>query len=151
MCGYIVVTNIVAISSDHAGFDLKEILKPVVEELGFSYKDLGGHDASSVDYPDMGKLTADEVASGAARFGIVICGSGIGISIAANRNIAVRAALCHNVYMAEMARKHNDANILALGARVIDVPTAIDCVKKFLSTEFEGGRHKARVEKLSQN
>jgi ribose 5-phosphate isomerase B len=98
----------------------------------------------------MGVEAADIVANGEADFAVVICGSGIGISIAANRNPRVRAALCHNVYTAEMARKHNDANILALGARVVDEAVAKECLKVFLSTSFEGGRHEARVKKLGK-
>lgn len=144
--------KIVAIASDHAGFELKQALKPYIEEsLGLIVNDLGTHDTQSVDYPDYGAKAAEAIASGEADYGVIICGSGIGISIAANRNPKARAALCHNAQTAKLARLHNDANILALGARIIDQEIAQECIDAFFTTEFEGGRHQARVEKLSKN
>jgi ribose 5-phosphate isomerase B len=101
-----------------------------------------------VDYPDYGYLVADAVTSGRAQFGIAICGSGIGISIAANRKAGARAALCHNAHTARLARQHNDANIIALGARILSETEAKECVRQFLTTDYEGGRHRIRVEKL---
>ena len=136
----------IVIASDHAGFDLKQA---VIAHLGASnVLDLGTNSADSVDYPDFGSAAADAIERGEAEQGIIICGSGIGISIAANRNPAVRAALCVTPEMARLGRLHNDANVLALGARLVDVNTALECVDVFLKTEFEGGRHARRVEKL---
>ncbi|MCE3232421.1 MAG: rpiB [Rickettsiaceae bacterium] len=138
----------IAIASDHAGFALKEILKQEADSLGYKVTDFGTNSTDSVDYPDYGYMVANSVASGETKFGVVICGSGVGISIAANRNPKIRAALCHNADIAKLARQHNDANVLALGARVVDEKTAKECLKVFLNTEFEGGRHQGRVEKL---
>lgn len=138
----------VAIASDHAGFALKQVLKSDLESLGFEVLDLGAHDETSVDYPDFGRALADRVASGDAKAGVLVCGTGIGISIAANRVPTVRAALVHNEMTAEMARAHNDANVMAVGARVTDEPMARACLKVFLETPFEGGRHARRVDKL---
>ncbi len=138
-----------AISSDHAGFDLKEALKTHFADR-VDWVDLGTDTKDSVNYAEYGKAVGDALVSGKVEQGIVICGSGIGISIAANRNRAVRAALCTDVTMARAARLHNDANVLALGARIIGFQVAVDCVEAFITTEFEGGRHVARVESLSQ-
>lgn len=138
----------IAIGSDHAGFLLKETLKKQISDAGFIVNDLGTNSEESVDYPDFGYAVADQVAEGKADFGVLICGTGIGISIAANRNPKIRAALCHNVEMSEATRKHNDANVLALGARIIDEETAKKCLDAFLRTEYEGGRHQKRVAKL---
>ena len=132
----------IVIASDHAGFELKEFLKQ-----HFEFIDLGTNSTDSVDYPDYGFKAAAEVAKDDC-IGIVICGSGIGISIAANRNPKVRCALCLTPEMAKLARQHNDANILALGARLTSPEVALEIVKTFLATEFEGGRHQKRVEKL---
>lgn len=142
------MTQTLALAADHAGFALKEILKQEAKNLGYNIVDLGTNSTESVDYPDYGNKLADNVASGKAEFGVVICGSGVGISIAANRNPKIRAALCHNAEIAKLARQHNDANVLALGARVVDESTAKECLRVFLSTPFEGGRHEKRVEKL---
>jgi ribose 5-phosphate isomerase B len=139
----------VAIANDHAGVALKQALLSEIAAAGFEVLNLGTDDAAvAVDYPDFGQALAEKIAAGAAKFGIAICGSGIGISIAANRVAGVRAALCHSGREAELARQHNDANILALGARVIGVEEAKECVRRFLATAFEGGRHAARVKKL---
>ena len=139
----------VAIGSDHAGFDLKQVLAAYLAELGYEVLDLGTGGPESVDYPDFGKAVAKAVAAEKARFGVVVCGTGIGISIAANRNPQVRAALCHDHMTAELSRRHNDANILALGSRIIGVEVAKDCLRTFLTTPFDGGRHAGRVAKLS--
>ncbi|MBP7721875.1 MAG: ribose 5-phosphate isomerase B [Alphaproteobacteria bacterium] len=137
----------IAIASDHAGFELKQA---VVRHLGAeNVLDLGTNTVDSVDYPDFGYAVGKALQEGKIEQGIVICGSGIGISIAANRNPAVRAALCMNTEMAKLARQHNDANVLALGARLVDESTALDIVNVFFKTEFEGGRHARRVEKLT--
>jgi len=138
----------IAIASDHAGFELKELLKKTIESLGYKVIDLGADSTKSVDYPDYGYKLATSVSKGDAQFGVAICGSGIGISIAANRKPKVRAALCHNVETAALARQHNNANVLALGARFVSAELAIEMLKTFLSTEFEGGRHENRVKKL---
>ena len=140
--------TIIALASDHAGYPLKEMLKDYVRELGYQPLDLGTDSSDSVDYPDYGHALADAVTSNKATFGIAVCGSGIGISIAANRHAGARAALCHSGLTAALSRQHNDANILALGARIVGAEVAKDCVKQFLNTEFEGGRHQTRVEKI---
>ena len=135
----------IAIGSDHAGYDLKEEIKKYLEDKGFAVLDKGTNSKESVDYPVFGESVAETVAKGEADRGIVICGTGIGISISANKVKGIRAALCTNEYMAKMARKHNDANVLALGARVLGVDLALSIVDAFLNTEFEGGRHERRV------
>lgn len=140
--------NIVAVANDHAGVALKQALLAEIEALGFTVEDLGTHGQDAVDYPDFGKKLAETVAAGKARFGVAICGSGVGISIAANRVKGARAALCNTGLTAQLARQHNDANILALGARLIGSEEAKECLHRFLTTEFEGGRHAKRVEKL---
>ena len=139
-----------AIASDHAGFSLKaEILKHL-DEKGVPYEDLGTCDCiTSVDYPDYGLLVAEAVSRGTHEKGIIVCGTGIGISIAANKVPGVRAALCTDSYMAKMSREHNDANVLALGARVIGAGLAADIVDSWLSASFLGGRHKTRVDKFT--
>jgi len=141
--------GIIALASDHAGFELKDILKKKLEAEGHQTLDLGTNGLESVDYPDFGARMGLAIENGDAKRGIVVCGSGIGISIAANRNPAVRAALVQSGLAARLSRLHNDSNVLALGARLIGIETAIDCVDSFLSTDFEGGRHQRRVNKLS--
>lgn len=137
----------IAIAADHGGYELKEALKRRLAALNIT--DLGTNSSESVDYPDYGAALARRVASGEFDRGILICGSGIGISIAANKVKGIRAALCHNAYTAEMARRHNDANVIAMGGRVVDEATAVQMTEIFLATEFEGGRHQRRVDKLS--
>ena len=139
----------IAVASDHAGFDLKEILKRDLQEAGHEVLDLGTNSTASVDYPDFGKAMGEAIASGKAARGVLVCGSGIGISIAANRNPKVRAVLAHDVTSARLSREHNDANVIAFGQRLIGVETAREALKAFLSTEWAGGRHAGRVEKLS--
>lgn len=138
-----------AIASDHGGFVLKEYLKKNFKAQPVEWVDLGTYSADSVDYPDYGKKIADGVAAGDFEKGVAICGSGIGISIACNRNPNIRAALCTNSTMARLTRLHNDANILCLGERLTGTEVALDILKTFLETEFEGGRHQGRVDKLS--
>jgi len=140
----------IAIASDHAGFEEKERLKPLLNELGIQYEDLGTVSTESVDYPDFGTAMADAVDSGKAERGVLVCGTGIGISMAANRNPKVRAALVHDVTSARLSRMHNDANVVAFGQRLIGTETAREALKVFLGTEFEGGRHTHRVAKLSK-
>ncbi|GHF29156.1 ribose 5-phosphate isomerase B [Kordiimonas sediminis] len=142
-------SKIIALASDHAGYQLKSYLKSYVEEQGYETLDLGTNGSESVDYPDFGQAMGVAIADKQADFGILVCGSGIGISISANRNPAVRAALCHDGLSARLSRQHNDANVLALGERLIGIETAKDCVDAFLSTEFEGGRHQRRIDKMS--
>jgi ribose 5-phosphate isomerase B len=139
----------VAIASDHAGYALKAALKTVLAEAGHAVVDLGTDGAGSVDYPDFGYAMARAIREGDAERGVLICGSGIGISIAANRDPAVRAALVHDALGARLARQHNDANVICFGGRMIGEDVAGDCLRLFLATEFEGGRHLRRVEKLS--
>ena len=140
----------VAIASDHAGFALKQQLKKSFSAVPVEWFDLGAYSADSVDYPDLGRKVADAVAGGDAPVGIAICGSGIGISIACNRNPQIRAALCTDSTMARLTRQHNDANVLCLGERLTGIEVALDIVKTFLETKFEGGeRHERRVAKLS--
>jgi ribose 5-phosphate isomerase B len=140
----------IAVASDHAGFDLKEILKRDLQEAGHEVLDLGTNSTASVDYPDFGKAMGEAIASGKAARGVLVCGSGIGISIAANRNPKVRAVLSHDVTSARLSREHNDANVIAFGQRLIGVETAREALQVFLSTEWAGGRHAGRVEKLSK-
>lgn len=140
----------IAVASDHAGFDLKEILKRDLQEAGLEVLDLGTNSTQSVDYPDFGMAMADVVASGKADRGVLVCGTGIGISMAANRNPKVRAALVHDVTSARLSRMHNDANVVAFGQRLIGTETAREALKVFLDTKFEGGRHAGRVDKLSK-
>lgn len=141
----------IAIAADHAGFPLKEVLKQDLEAAGFRVLDLGTADATtSVDYPDFGAALARKISTGEVKRGVLVCGTGIGISIAANREPAVRCALVHDAITAKLARDHNDANVIALGARVIGVETARDALAAFLNTPFAGGeRHDRRVAKLS--
>lgn len=139
----------IAIASDHAAFDLKAELREYLIELGHEVADLGPETADRVDYPDYGYKLAGVVADGTAQFGVALCGSGIGISIAVNRNPACRCALVTDPYAATLAREHNDANVVAMGARLIGVDQAKACLEAFLSAQFAGGRHTGRVDKLT--
>ena len=139
----------IAIASDHAAFALKAELATWLRGAEHDVNDLGPFTDTSVDYPDYGYILADAVARGEAEFGVALCGSGIGISIAVNRNPAVRCALVSEPLSAALARQHNDANVIALGARLIGIEMAKACIEAFLSTAFAGGRHCARVEKLA--
>ena len=138
-----------AIASDHAGFDLKQLLVEELAHLGFAALDLGTHDRQSVDYPDFADALAGALGDGRAERGVLICGTGIGISIAANRHRHIRSAVCHDTTSARLARQHNHANALALGARLIGTEVARDCLATFLATAYEGGRHDRRVAKMS--
>ncbi len=141
--------EIIALASDHGGYDLKILLKSYLAALGFEPLDLGCDSSDSVDYPDFADVMADALKNGDAARGILVCGSGIGISIAANRYPHIRAALVHDRLTAELSRKHNDANVIVMGGRVIGPDVAKDCLQAFLNTEFEGGRHQRRIDKMS--
>lgn len=137
----------IIIGSDHAGYDMKEECRLFMEDLPeCDVMDAGVHSRDSSDYPNIAKKVAEAIANGEYVRGILICGSGIGMSIAANRYRGVRAALCHNLYLARMSRQHNDANILVMGGRVIGVGLALEMIEIFLKTEFEGGRHQRRLD-----
>ena len=138
----------IVIASDHAGVELKTLLSKDLAGMGFKVKDLGTNSADSVDYPDFGHAVGNAVETKEAKAGVVICGTGIGISIAVNRHPGVRAALAHDEMTARMAREHNNANVLAIGARVVPADAARAMLKAFFETPFEGGRHARRVEKL---
>lgn len=141
--------QVIAFAADHAGVELKSALIAEAENLGYVTRNLGTNSAESVDYPDYAAKVVKMIENKEADFGVLICGTGIGIAIAANRSKKIRAALCHNEYTAKMAREHNDANVLVLGAKIVDTELAKKCLNVFLGTNFEGGRHAARVGKLS--
>jgi ribose 5-phosphate isomerase B len=138
----------IALGSDHAGYEAKESARRALEELGAEVTDKGTHGAESVDYPDFGAAVGRAVASGEVERGVLICGSGIGIAIAANKIPGVRAAVCWNEETARLARQHNDANVLCIGARFVEPELAARMIRAFVETEFEGGRHQQRVDKL---
>jgi len=138
----------IAFGCDHAGFAFKEALKKTALECGMEAIDFGTNSNDPVDYPDFARAVADALIAGEVEKGVLVCGTGIGMSMSANRVRGVRAALCTNSDMAALSRLHNNANILVLGARVIDLALARDCLRTFLETQFEGGRHAARVEKI---
>ncbi len=140
----------VAIGCDHAGYELKEAVKEKLEKEGYEILDVGTYGPESVDYPIYGKKVGEAVASGLVDRGIAICGSGIGISIAANKVKGVRCALCTSVEMAEMSRRHNDANIIAMGARMISKDLAFAMIDKWFETGFEGGKHLKRIKMLDE-
>ena len=141
--------DLLAIASDHAGFRLKESLIDVLQEEAYGILDCGCFSESSVDYPDLAKKVAEAIIGGrGVRYGLLICGTGIGMAMAANKYPGIRAAVCHDEYTAQMSRAHNDANVLALGARVLDEGLAKKVLTVWLSTPFEGGRHQRRVEKI---
>lgn len=139
----------IALAADHGGYELKLKVKDYLLQKGYDVLDLGCFSEESVDYPNYGKACGEAVVNGDAEKGIVICGTGIGISIAANKVKGVRCALCTSLFMAEMSRKHNDANVLALGGRILETELALDIVQVWLTTEFEGGRHQRRVDLLN--
>ena len=140
----------IVIASDHAGVDLKARIVELIGEIGHDVRDLGPADTTSVDYPDFAHAVARAVETGEAERGILVCGTGIGMSLAANRHPLVRAALCHDAFTAEMARRHNDANVLCIGSRSTGPGVAEQIVRIFLETSFEGGRHQRRVEKIER-
>jgi len=138
----------IALGCDHGGFELKEIIAKYLEELNVEYTDCGTFDTSSVDYPDIAKLVCSKVQSGQCEKGILVCGTGIGMNMCANKHKGIRAAQCHDTFSAKMTRIHNDANVLTMGGRVVGSELAKDIVKEFLTNEFEGGRHETRVSKM---
>lgn len=140
----------VVLASDHRGYQLKAALQQFLADLKIETLDVGSFSSESVDYPDFGRLAAEKVSSGECDRGIVICGSGIGMSIVANKVPGVRAALCLDIRAAQMSRKHNDSNVISLGADLIDEQTARAVIKTWLDTEFEGGRHQRRIEKIQE-
>jgi ribose 5-phosphate isomerase B len=138
----------IAIGTDHAGFDFKEAVVAYLKQQGHEVQDLGTHSKESCDYPDYAKAVGEAVVGGKAETGILVCGSGIGMSIAANKIHGVRAALAHDLYTARMSRSHNDANILVLPSRLIALEITKEMIELFLKTPFEGGRHAGRVDKM---
>jgi ribose 5-phosphate isomerase B len=140
----------IALASDHGGYELKEMIAGFLMGTGHKVIDLGTDSSDSVDYPEFGRKCGQAVVDGEAERGIVVCGTGIGISIAANKVKGVRCGLCTSVEMAELTRKHNDANVLALGGRILAAEVALEIVNAFLNTEFEGGRHQRRVDMLNE-
>jgi ribose 5-phosphate isomerase B len=138
----------IAIGSDHAGFDYKEHLRQKFTEQGFEVTDFGAYSTDSADYPDFAHPVAQSVEDGKTVFGILICGSGNGVCITANKHKGVRAALCWNDDLAALSRQHNNANVICIPARFVDLETAVSMAQTFLRTEFEGGRHQRRVEKI---
>ena len=143
------MTKKIAIASDHAGYNLKETLKADLVDAGYDVLDLGTDGPDSVDYPDFGYAMAEAIRDGRSEQGVLCCGSGIGISIAANRYPDVRAANVHDALSARFCREHNDANVICFGGRMVGPDLGADCLDTFLKTEFEGGRHQRRVDKLS--
>ena len=139
----------VALGADHGGYELKEAIRTHLEAQGFEVYDLGTHSTDSVDYPKYGFLVGDSIIKGEADLGIVVCGTGQGIAMAANKMPGIRAAVCTETFSARMAREHNNANVLSLGGRVIGVGLALDIVDLFLKTEFSGGRHANRINLIS--
>ncbi|MBP6003819.1 MAG: ribose 5-phosphate isomerase B [Pyrinomonadaceae bacterium] len=140
----------IAIAADHAGFEGKELIKHTLDEIGVDYDDMGPHSADSVDYPDYARKVAEAVARGDFEQGILVCGSGTGMAISANKVKGIRAAVAWNEETASLARRHNNANVLAIGARTSPVGTIPDIVKAWFAADFEGGRHASRVDKISQ-
>jgi len=139
----------IAIGSDHAGFHTKEFIKKSLAESGYQIRDFGTFSEASMDYPDTGHPVAKSVQSGEYRYGILVCGSGNGMAMTANKYSGIRAALCWNGEIASLARRHNNANVITLPARFISPEEAVDLCRIFLTTEFEGGRHQARIDKIS--
>ena len=142
------VRETIAVAADHAGVSMKGELASELSSLGFDVLDLGTNGPESVDYPDYANMLAETMRACKVKRGVLVCGTGIGVSIAANRHPGIRAALCHDAVTARLARQHNDANVLVLGARTTDLEVAKDCLRIFLNTPFEGGRHAIRVAKL---
>lgn len=140
----------IVLGADHGGFELKEKIKNYLVNKGIEVIDKGTYKAESVDYPIYGKLVANAVLAGEGKFGVVVCGTGIGISITANKIRGIRCALCHNTTTARLTREHNDANILALGGRIVGDVLAFEMVETFINTEFEGGRHLLRINGIEE-
>ncbi len=144
------MADIIAVASDHAGFSYKIMIADRLVELGYEVLDLGTKSTARVDYPDYGQAIGEAVAAEKARFGMAVCGSGIGICIAANKVSGIRAATVHDVTSARLSREHNDANIMCVGERFLGPQVVVDCIDAFLAAEFQGGRHSARVAKLDR-
>ena len=140
----------ISIASDHGGFDLKEDISLFLDHLGYEVNDLGPNNSNAVDYPDYGISLATHISNNIDTYGIVICGTGIGMSIVVNRFPGIRGALCSDIYTAKLSREHNDSNLLVMGGRVLGVGLAREIVQVWLSTPFEGGRHKKRLDKITQ-
>jgi ribose 5-phosphate isomerase B len=140
----------IVVGSDHAGFRAKEAIKLLLSGSGYAVEDLGTHSEESVDYPDFARAVAEKVAGGTGMLGVLVCGTGIGVSIAANKVPGIRAALAHDSLTARRAREHNDANVLALGGKVVGEDEALAIVQEFLAAKFAGGRHQRRIDKISQ-
>lgn len=139
----------IAIGSDHGGFEMKEVVVDFLKEQGHTVEDVGCHSKNSVDYPEFSDKVCQQILVGDCELGILLCGTGIGMSLAANRNKEIRAALCHESYTARMSRQHNNANILCLGGRVLGIEVALDIVGTWIETPFEGGRHQRRIDMFS--
>lgn len=144
------MAEVIALAADHGGFELKNLLAEKLAEWGYEPLDLGTYSTDSVDYPDMASKMADAIKAGKAERGVLVCGTGIGISIAANRFPFIRAALIHDAFGARLCREHNNANVIVFGGRTTGIEVAYDCLNIFLNTQFAGGRHARRVEKLSR-
>lgn len=144
------MAEVIALAADHGGFELKNLLAEKIAEWGYEPLDLGTYSTDSVDYPDMAAKMADAIKAGKAERGVLVCGTGIGISIAANRFPFIRAALIHDAFGARLCREHNNANVIVFGGRTTGIEVAYDCLNIFLNTQFAGGRHARRVEKLSR-
>jgi ribose 5-phosphate isomerase B len=140
----------IVVGSDHAGFRAKETIRKYLEGAGYPVEDVGTHSEESVDYPDYAKAVGERVAAGNDSLGVVVCGTGIGVSIAANKVEGIRAALAHDSLTARRAREHNDANVIALGGKVVGEDEAIAIVQEFLGAQFAGGRHQRRIDKISE-
>ncbi len=140
----------IAIGSDHGGYALKKEIMAHLDKLGLEYTDYGTYDTGSCDYPDYAHIVCEKIQKSEALRGILVCGTGIGMSIAANKHKGIRAALCGDCFSAKYTRRHNDANVLCLGARVTGVGLAIEIVDAFLNNEFEGGRHAGRIGKIAE-
>ena len=140
----------IALGADHAGFRAKETIKKYLEGAGYRVEDVGTHSEESVDYPDFARAVWERVAAGRDDLGVLVCGTGIGVSIAANKVEGIRAALAHDSLTARRAREHNDANVLALGGKVVGEDEAIAIVQEFLSAQFAGGRHQRRIDKINE-
>ena len=140
----------IVIGADHAGFRAKQSIKAFLESAGYTVEDVGTHSEESVDYPDIARAVGERVAGANDSLGILVCGTGIGVSIAANKVEGIRAALAHDSLTARRAREHNDANVIALGGKVVGEDEALDIVQEFLNAQFAGGRHQRRVDKITE-
>ena len=140
----------IAIGADHAGFAVKQAIKKHLEQAGYNVDDVGTESEESVDYPEFARTVAEKVAGGMAQLGVLVCGTGMGMAIAANKVPGIRAAVAHDKMTARLAREHNDANVLTLGARVVDPSQAVEIVREFLDAQFAGGRHQRRIDKIAE-